>query len=223
MCPQKEKSCPQPRILQVETGFELHVWIWVFKSFRKRQKWKCWQSYTAVNLETLALHLTFLGRHDPDLIKHEKYEELLTRQEWRGVDFLHLKDFCWPFSSIIGMQKGTSYPDNLCCSFLCRKSCGSSTGVSMLEGWFIGLIHGHSTSHWALSRLWYLLISSVVHLFFLVVDSSPKELFAFSLTAWDMIYHCFWDRGFIFLSHFWVCWVFNFFPLPHSPGSLVFP
>lgn len=33
----------------------------------------------------------------------------------------------------------------------------------------------------------------------------------FLLTAWDMVSHQFWDRGFIFLSHFWVCWVFKFF------------
>lgn len=31
------------------------------------------------------------------------------------------------------------------------------------------------------------------------------------LAAWDMFYHWFWDKGFIFLSHFWVCWVFNCF------------
>lgn len=52
----------------------------------------------------------------------------------------------------------------------------------------MGLIHENSTSHWALSRLTYLLISPVVHLFSLVVGLSPQEGFAFSLhETWSTI------------------------------------
>lgn len=49
-------------------------------------------------------------------------------------------------------------------------------------------MHENSSSYWALSRLTYLLISPIVHLFFLVVGLSPKEWFAFSLhETWSAI------------------------------------
>lgn len=52
----------------------------------------------------------------------------------------------------------------------------------------MGLIHESSSSHWALSRLTYLLISPIVHLFSLVVGLSPQEWFAFSLhETWSPI------------------------------------
>lgn len=52
------------------------------------------------------------------LIKHGKYEKQLTRQEWRAVDFIQLKSFCCPFSTVISVQKWITYPDNPYCSSL---------------------------------------------------------------------------------------------------------
>lgn len=102
------------------------------------------------------------------------------------------------------MQKGTSYPDNLYCSFLCRKSCGSSTGVSVplgqerddLQAWYMET--ALPTEHFPGSH----------------TCSFPLLFICFS--SWLVFlqkYHWFWDRGFIFLSHFWVCWVLLFFYL----------
>lgn len=71
----------------------------------------------------------------------------------------------------------------------------------------MGLIHENSTSHWVLSRLTYLLISPIVHLFSLVVGLSPQEGFAFSLhETWSTIssgteglyFSCVFGFGFFF-------------------------